>query len=461
MNYNTIISSSEKIDEKITLIGWVNSVRHHSKVSFCDLRDKSSKIQVVFTGSELLEKINSVSVESVVEISGKVVKRKDNLTNPEQTLGHIELFAESINIVSLSEVMPFPIGDDTRKIDEKVRMQYRYLDLRSKRMQKNIRTRHNAVLFLRNYYSENGFIEIETPQLTKGTPEGAREFIVPSRIHKGTFFVLPQSPQQFKQLLMVGGMERYFQVARCFRDEDQRQDRQPEFTQWDIEMSFVDEDDIMQMVEKSIISLVEKVFPDKIIAKTPFPRITHTESMEKYGNDKPEMRKEKDENTLAFCWVTQFPLFEKADTKTGVASAHHPFTMPLKKDIDKLKKEPLSVRSTAFDLVLNGYEIGSGSVRIHDAVLQKEIFSTLGLTESEIEEKFGHMLKAFSFGVPPHGGVGLGLDRLLSLIIGEDNIREVIAFPKTGEARDLLMGAPNSLPDEILRQAGIEKIDKD
>jgi aspartyl-tRNA synthetase len=453
----SIAESRERAGKKTILSGWVHNLRLHGKVAFCDLRDPSGKIQVVCTG-ETFEQIKKISLESVIQVSGTVVERQKNLINPNQPLGDRELVAENLHVFSLAAALPFSVDDDTNAIDESLRMKHRYLDLRSDRMQRNIRFRHETMLFLRNYYSENGFCEVETPILTKGTPEGAREFIVPSRIHHGQFYVLPQSPQQFKQLLMVSGMGKYFQVARCFRDEDQRQDRQPEFTQFDIEMSFVDEGDVMKMVEDSMIALVSKIFPNKKILSTPFPKMTYADSMKNYGCDKPDMREKKDSDTLAFCWVTEFPLFEEDSTsKTGISSAHHPFTMPLDEDISRIKSDPLSVRSTAFDLVLNGYEISSGSVRIHDAGLQKTIFESLGLREEEIQNKFGHILRAFSLGVPPHAGTGLGMDRLISTILGEESIREVIAFPKTGEAKDLLMGAPSDLSDETLRQVWIEK----
>ncbi len=456
-NSCSIAEIREYVGKNVALSGWVHNLRLHGKVAFCDLRDSSGKIQVVCTG-ETFEQIKKIPLESVIQVSGTIVERQQHLTNPNQPLGDRELVAETLHVFSLATVLPFPVDDDTSRVDESLRMKYRYLDLRSDRMQRNIRSRHETMLFLRNYYSENGFCEIETPILTKGTPEGAREFIVPSRIHHGQFYVLPQSPQQYKQLLMVSGMGKYFQVARCFRDEDQRQDRQPEFTQFDIEMSFADEGDVMQVVEDSMLALVSKIFPNKKILSTPFPRMTYADSMKNYGCDKPDMREKKDDETLAFCWVTEFPLFEEdSASKSGISSAHHPFTMPLDEDISRIKGDPLSVRSTAFDLVLNGYEISSGSVRIHDAELQKNVFESLGLGEEEIQNKFGHMLRAFSLGVPPHAGTGLGMDRLISTILGEESIREVIAFPKTGEAKDLLMGAPSEMPDETLRQVWIEK----
>jgi len=322
-------------------------------------------------------------------------------------------------------------------------------------MRKNMAARSRVIKFIRDYYTDNGFLEIETPILTKGTPEGAREYIVPSRIHKGKFYVLPQSPQQFKQLLMVAGMERYFQIAKCFRDEDQRGDRQPEFTQLDIEMSFADEKEIRNLLEQCLIELVEKQFPNKKISKVPFPEIDYMEAMEKYGNDKPDLRSDKnDPNELAFCWVVNFPLFERT-TDGKLTSAHHPFTAPAKKDLKILAKNPLNVKAQAYDIVLNGYEIGGGSVRIHNKELQHKIFAVLGLSEEDIEKRFGHMLEAFEYGAPPHGGIASGLDRLVMILMNEPNIREVMAFPKTSEAEDLMMGAPSDLSWEQLREAGI------
>jgi aspartyl-tRNA synthetase len=301
-------------------------------------------------------------------------------------------------------------------------------------------------------------VEIETPILTKGTPEGAREYIVPSRIHKGKFYVLPQSPQQFKQLLMAAGIERYFQIAKCFRDEDQRGDRQPEFTQLDVEMSFASEKEIRSLWAQCLIELIKNLFPDKKIKQIPFPEITYAESLEKYGNDKPDMRNNKnDPNELAFCWVLDFPLFVKGE-KGERTSSHHPFTAPREEDISLLDKEPDKVRAQSYDIVLNGYEIGSGSIRIHKKKVQQKIFQILGLSPEEIKVRFGHMLEAFEYGAPPHGGIAPGIDRLAMILLGESNIREVMAFPKTGEAEDLMMGAPGELEESQLEEAGIKKM---
>ncbi len=452
---------SDKIDQEVTITGWIENSRDHGKVVFWDVRDTSGVVQVVIFNKDLLEQVKSFREEFLVSITGKVKKRPDKLVNPELKNGNLELASESISLVSSCEVPPFEINKSTSNVNEETRFKYRYLDLRTPRMARNIKTRHEFNLFLRNYLSEKSFLEIETPILTKGTPEGAREFIVPSRLSKGSFFVLPQSPQQYKQLLMVAGFEKYFQIARCFRDEDQRGDRQPEFTQLDIEMSFVEEEDVLSLTEQMIIELVTKLFPEKKITGKPFPRIDYSESIKKYKTDKPDLRKnKKDQNELAFAWVVDFPLFEKTENSNGLTSSHHPFTRPKDSDMKLLEKEPAKVRASAYDLVLNGFEIGGGSIRIHEEELQKKIFEVLGVPKNEMSERFGHLLKAFKFSPPPHGGIALGIDRILSILLEEPNIREVIAFPKTGDAKDPMTGAPTSLPDVLLKEAGV-KLTKD
>jgi aspartyl-tRNA synthetase len=323
-------------------------------------------------------------------------------------------------------------------------------------MLKNLMLRDAVVDFLRDFLHEEDFIEVETPCLTKGTPEGSREFLVPSRIHPGEFYVLPQSPQQFKQLLMVAGIERYFQIARSFRDEDGRADRNPEFTQLDFEMSFVEQEDILALYERMMIALVQIVTPEKHITQTPFPRVTFKESMEKYGCDKPDMRKDKnDPDELAFCWVVDFPMFEK-DSEGNVQAAHHPFCMPNKEDVARLESDPMNVRAQSFDLVLNGIELSSGSIRIHERELQNRIFALLGISPEDTQRRFGHMLEAFEYGAPPHGGCGVGIDRLVMILANESSVREIIAFPKTGDARDLMMGAPSTVDQKNLDEAHIK-----
>ncbi len=455
------IEAVNKIGEEVTLVGWVNARRDMGKIMFLDLRDRSAIIQVVGVPSEMDEKsvedFKRSRLEYLVELRGVVQARGEKQKNPNMPTGAVEILAKQFKIITESQPMPFEVDQDTRVINEELRLKYRYLDLRSERMKKNLEARHRMNQFLRNYLTDKGFWEIETPYITKGTPEGAREFLIPSRLQPGHFYVLPQSPQQFKQLLMVSGIEKYFQIARCFRDEDQRGDRQPEFTQLDIEMSFVEEEEVRTLVEEMIINLVEKEFPHLKIQQKPFPIITYAESMEKYGCDKPDLREDKnDKSLLAFCWVVDFPLFEMSETENKLVSTHHLFTRPKAEDVGLLETEPLKVRSHAYDMVLNGFEVGGGSLRIFEHALQKKIFEILGLTEEDINIRFGHMLEAFTFGVPPHGGLAFGLDRLIALLQGEENIREVIAFPKTGDAKDLMMGAPSQLPDSVLSEVHIK-----
>ena len=362
---------------------------------------------------------------------------------------------------------PFEIDKNTIGINEELRLKYSYLDLRSERMKKNIILRNNVSQFFRKHLLAEGFLEIETPILTKGTPEGAREFIVPSRVYPGQFYVLPQSPQQFKQLLMVAGMEKYFQLARCFRDEDQRGDRQPEFTQLDIEMSFVEQEDVMSLIEAMMIELVKTVTPEKRIQQIPFPRIPYKEAMEKYGNDKPDIREDKnDPNLLAFCWVVDFAFFEKTEPtsaeatagKSGWTFSHNPFSAPIPEHREQLiKKERIGeIVADQYDIVLNGYEAGGGGIRNHTPEALRSVFEIMGFTDEQINEQFGHMLEAFDFGAPPHGGIALGVDRVIAILANEPNIREVIAVPKTGDARDLMMGAPSPLPRKSLEDVHIE-----
>lgn len=446
------------IGEEILIQGWVHRRRNMGKIAFLDLRDRSGLVQVVLVPEELSPRGTSVCdairPEWCLAITGTVQKRGEKQVNPDMDTGTVEILAKDIEVLNASKTPPFEI-DDTSGINEETRMTYRYMDLRSPRMQKNLRLRDRVLSFMREFLHAEGFTEIETPYLVKGTPEGAREYIVPSRQHPGEFYVLPQSPQQFKQLLMVAGVERYFQIVRCFRDEDARGDRQPEFTQLDLEMSFVTQEDVLALNEWLMTEMVREVCPEKRITKTPFPRITYAEAMETYGSDKPDLRDNPDDpNELAFAWVVDFPLFEK-DGQGGLAPAHHPFCMPHPDDIQKLDADPLAVRGQTYDLVLNGYELSSGSIRIHKRELQNKIFAKLGLTPEQIQRKFGHLLKAFEFGAPPHGGMAPGIDRLVMILAGEPTIREVIAFPKTGDARDLMMGAPSPLEPERLDEVHI------
>jgi len=455
------VDTLAKIGEDVKLVGWVDSIRDHGNLVFIDLRDRSSLIQLVVFRKELIPSATALSVEDLVEIVGEVQKRPDKLVNADLPTGTVEIGVKEISVVSKAAPLPFEINQDTSKINELSRLKYRYLDLRSARMAGNLKKRHEINLFFRNYLSDIGFWEIETPCLTKGTPEGAREFIVPSRLQSGHFYVLPQSPQQYKQLLMVSGVEKYFQIARCFRDEDQRGDRQPEFTQLDMEASFVNQEDILTFVEKMLIELVEKLYPKYKFTEKPFPRMMYADVMAKYKSDKPDIRKDKtDPHELGFLWVVDFPLFERSETEKKLVSSHHPFTMPLAEDLEMLDKSPEKVRADAFDIVLNGSEIGGGSIRIFDRDLQHKIFEILGVSNADIETRFGHMLEAFKFSPPPHGGLALGLDRFISILQGEENIREIMAFPKTGDARDPLTGAPTELPSGTLKEAHIEVIKK-
>lgn len=455
-----ILSSkiSQEVGKSVKMQGWVNSRRDHGKLIFLDLRDRDGLTQVVILPSEAEahEVGEKIRPEFVIEIEGDVNARPENMVNSGIPSGTVELVAKKIKILNESKTPPFEIDKDTMPVNEELRLKYRYLDLRSERLHKNIILRDKMIQFMRKYFHENGFVEIETPIMMKGTPEGSREYIVPSRLHPGKFYVLPQSPQQFKQLLMVAGFERYFQIARCMRDEDQRGDRQPEFTQLDFEMSFVTRDEILALSEDLIIKLIKEVAPEKTITETPFPRITHKEAMEKYGTEKPDLRKNKeDPNEIACCFIIDFPMFEKGEGGE-LAAVHHPFCSIHPEDMDKLDSDPMSVRADAYDLVINGYELSSGSIRIHQRDLQKKIFDILKISEEEQQRKFGHMLEAFEYGAPPHGGFAPGVDRLVMLLANEPNIREVIAFPKTGDARDPMMGAPSEIDSKQLREANID-----
>ncbi len=461
MEKTYINQTPDKVEENVKVIGWVHNRRDHGKLIFIDLRDSTGLIQVVFGDDfkqkELAEKLRS---EWVIEIDGKINKRPEKMINTDLITGTVEMKAEKLTILSEAETPPFELTNDGREIGEEHRLKYRYLDLRRERLQKNLRDRHMINNYIRSFFSEKDFIEVETPFISKSTPEGARDYLVPSRLQKGKFYALPQSPQQYKQLLMVAGLERYFQIVRCFRDEDTRGDRQPEFTQLDLEMSFVEKRDILELMEELFLKLVEEKFPNKKISKKPFPRITYKEAMDKYGSDRPDMRKDKNNpDELAFCFVVDFPMFEeKKDSSLG--ATHHPFTKIKNSEEGFDSKNPLKLLAEQYDLVLNGEEIGGGSIREHDPKVLSEVFEILGHTKEEIDRQFGHLLKAFSFGAPPHGGIALGLDRIIMVLTKEPNIREVIAFPKTGDGRDLMMDSPSEISKEQLKELGL-KIDSD
>ncbi|MFS8118714.1 MAG: amino acid--tRNA ligase-related protein, partial [Microcoleus sp.] len=434
------------------------------------LRDRSGILQCVFfaSGNEaLFNSASSLRAEFVVAIKGKVKKRGDRQVNSDLPTGTVELAVDELVILNEAETPAFEI-EKAPEVSEDRRMAYRYLDMRSERMKNNLMTRHRIIKLIRDELDTDGFWEIETPYLTKGTPEGAREFIVPARLSPGKFFVLPQSPQQFKQLLMVGGVERYFQIARCFRDEDTRGDRQAEFTQLDLEMSFVDQEDIMALNEALLIKIVGTLYPDKRIQTLPFPRITYKESMEKYGNDRPDIREDKnDPNLLAFCWVVDFPFFEKTNKVEHHGAegewtfTHNPFSAPIPEHKDwLLNKENIGdIIATQYDIVLNGNEIGGGSIRNHKSDALRAVLEIIGHKPERIERDFGHMLKALSSGAPPHGGIAWGLERLVMVLQNEPSIRDVMAFPKTGDSRDLLMDAPNSVSEAQLKELGVKSVD--
>jgi len=402
---------------------------------------------------EVLDTAKNIKPEWVVEIIGTINKRPQGTINPDLSTGEVELVAEEIKVLSEAKTLPFSIHDDGYQINEEKRLKHRYLDLRRERLKRNLKMRQEVVHFVRNFLKDRGFIEVETPILTKSTPEGARDFLVPSRLQPGKFYALPQSPQQYKQLLMVAGVEKYFQIARCFRDEDPRADRQAEFTQIDIETSFMSEEEILDLVEKMIIETVKNIFPEKKISQIPFPRITYKEAIEKYKTDKPDLRKDKnDPNELAFAFIVDFPMFEWSEEEKRWKSVHHPFTRPQTEDITQIKKEPGKILAYQYDLVLNGYETGGGSLRSYKKEMLQAVFEVLGHKKQEIEEKFGHLLEAFDYGVPPHGGIAIGLDRLMAILLNEPNIREVIPFPKTGDSRDLMMNAPSEVSKEQLQE---------
>ena len=456
----TLISETPKlIGQTVTLAGWAHIRRDHGKLIFIDLRDLSGIIQLVIIPDkeEAYKAAKDVRSEFVLEVEGLVKARPGGAANEKIATGGVELEVERLTVLNQAKALPFEVSKDTKDINEELRLKYRYLDLRTERMKNNTIMRYKIVKFMRDYCDTQGFIEVETPALTKGTPEGSREFIVPSRLHKGKFYVLPQSPQQFKQLLMVAGLEKYFQIARCFRDEDQRGDRQPEFMQLDMEMSFIEQEDIIRIIEGLMIELIKNLYPEKKIAQIPFPRLTWDEAMKKYNSDKPDLRKNKeDPNELALEWVVDFPMFSR-DKEGNLGAEHHPFTSPKAEDMPTLESNPEKVRANAYDIILNGNEIGGGSIRIHDRTIQHRVFQVLGIKEEDIQKRFGHMLDAFTYGAPPHGGIALGIDRIVAILQGEINIREVIVFPKTGEAEDLLMGAPSEIEESQLQELGIKK----
>lgn len=459
MNRTLVREIVDSIGKEVLLQGWVHTRRDHGKIMFLDLRDRTGVVQLVST-----KDLADARPEDVIEVLGIAKERPAGMVNPNMETGKVEIEVTSLTVISKAKELPFPIDTDGYEVNEEIRMKYRYLDIRRPRMTRNLRVRSAMTMHIRNFLIERGFVEIETPILTKTTPEGARDFIVPSRLQKGKFYALPQSPQQYKQLLMVAGIEQYFQIARCFRDEDPRKDRAyGEFTQLDMEMSFVTQEDILTLTEELFTSIVKTLFPQKHMTKTPWPRISHKEVMAKYGTDKPDLRENKnDPDELAFSWTIDFPLFTRQSAEdfyhgSGMAKfapSHHMFTAPHPDDIPLLETDPMKIRGLQHDLVLNGYEVGGGSIRIHQPEIQEKVFDLIGFTEEQKHE-FDHMLTAFAYGVPPHGGIAPGIDRFLMAVMGEPSVREVMAFPASASGQTSVMNAPSVASKGQLADLGI------
>jgi aspartyl-tRNA synthetase len=456
---------SQSVGQEVEVCAWIDVRRDQGKMVFLDLRDVTGKVQAVVlpNHTEALEVAQKVRPEWVVKVRAQVNKRPEKNVKADVLNGDVELEVLAIDVLNEAETPAFDISTDGYEVNEEVRLEKKYLDQRRARMQKNIKLRHKVIKFVRDELDKENFFEIETPLLTNPTPEGSRSYLVPSRIWSGTFYALPQSPQQYKQLLMSGGFERYFQFAKCMRDEDTRGDRQPEFTQLDMEMSFVSQEDVMKLNEELLTKLVTELFPEKRIQAVPFPRMTYKEVMEKYGSDKPDIREDKnDPNLLAFLWVVDFPAFEKTgeDNVDGTGEwtfTHNPFTGVQEEHVENLanKQNIGDIVSTQYDIVLNGYEIGGGGIRLHKPDLLRKVFEIMGYESERIDTNFGHMLSALASGTPPHGGIAWGFDRLMMILLNEPNIRETMAFPKTGEGKDLLMQAPSPAPEKTLRELGI------
>jgi len=447
--------TENNVNKEVTLCGWVATRRDHGKLIFIDLRDRYGLTQIIFLPKpnaatyELAKKLRN---EDVIKIKGTVNRRPKKTENLKLSTGLIEIEAAELDILSGSGDLPFNV-EDTIEVGEEIRLKHRYLDLRRAPVYQKLILRHKLNQGFRDFLNAGEFLEIETPFLTKSTPEGARDYLVPSRLQPNKFYALPQSPQLFKQILMVSGIDKYYQIVRCFRDEDLRRDRQPEFTQLDMELSFIDEEDIYSLTEEMIADVFSKCLGVKL--KTPFLRISHQEAMEKHKTDKPDLG----QGDYRFLWVTDFPLFEYNDLEKRWQSCHHPFTSPREDGISDLDKGDLSkVRARSYDLIFNGAEIASGSIRIHSSSLQEKIFQILGISKEEAEKKFGFLLRSFKYGVPPHGGIAFGLDRMYAIISGSESIRDVIAFPKTQKGSCLLSDAPSYVKEPQLKDLYLKLI---
>lgn len=467
LSTRTMISETvEKVGQSVTLMGWVDTKRDHGKLTFVDLRDRSGKVQCVG-----YQKMGELTDESVIKIVGLVKARPEKMVNAELPTGTVEIDVQEYEVLNKATELPIPIDGDGYDIKEELRLQYRYLDLRRERMGRLLKLRSDYSQAVRKAFHDRGFYEVETPILTKSTKEGSRDFVVPSRFYPGKFFALPQSPQQYKQLLMTAGVEKYFQLARCIRDEDLRADRGFEHTQIDVEMSFATQQEVMATMEACVLEAMTAVGGK--IKDRKVPVFTYQEAMEKFGADKFDLRTEEDKKkgVLAFAWVIKFPFFKKVDKtdlgevqdgKSGYTFTHNPFSMPVPEHLEwHLKGEHIDeILTSQYDLVCNGYEIGGGSIRAHRPEILKATYKIMGYTDEEIEQSIGHMLRAFSLGTPPHGGIGMGIDRHVMLLAGETSLKEAIAFPMSSTGHTSIMDAPNELSAAQLAEFGLQTLPK-